>query len=140
MVAFLATCFIHSSFGWTVIPAILAEKLSTQSTTDLAERGSLDVRERQPSLQLVGLQDPVFSSQIFIPQQQLLVHRPPSKRATSMSLPSPCPADLRWAPLIAQKTYSTHGKATPIWDNCPRFLPFQLFGHTGSEFGIRARK
>src|SRR5450759_3606843 len=35
----------------------------------------LRVRKLQPPLQLAP-QDPVFSSQILIPQQQLLVHRP----------------------------------------------------------------
>ena len=43
--------------------------------TDLAERGSIGVRQLQPALQL-GLQDAVFSGQIFITRQQLLVDRP----------------------------------------------------------------
>ena len=43
--------------------------------TDLAERGSLGVRELQPPFQL-GLQDAIFGGQIFDPRQQLLVHRP----------------------------------------------------------------
>src|SRR5712671_5582521 len=43
--------------------------------TDLAERGSLGVRELQPPLQL-GLQDAIFGGQIFNPRQQLLVHPP----------------------------------------------------------------
>jgi hypothetical protein len=51
----------------------LAENLAAQSMTDLAERGSLGVRELQPSLQL-GLQDAIFGGQIFVPRQQLLVH------------------------------------------------------------------
>ena len=52
-----------------------AENLAAQSTTDFAQRSSFGVRELQPSFQL-GLQDAVFGSQIFISQQQLLVHRP----------------------------------------------------------------
>src|SRR5665647_2949948 len=53
----------------------LAECLATQSTANLAQLRSLCVRELQPPLQLAP-QNPVFSSQILIPQQQLLVHRP----------------------------------------------------------------
>src|SRR6195256_3707121 len=53
----------------------LAENLAAQSMTDLAERGSLGVRELQLSFQL-GLQDPIFGGQIFVPRQQLLVHHP----------------------------------------------------------------
>src|SRR6266852_1843418 len=53
----------------------LAKRLVAQSMCNLAELRSLGVREPQPPLQL-GLQDPIFSNQIFIPQQQLLVHRP----------------------------------------------------------------
>ena len=43
--------------------------------TDLAERGSLGVRELEPPFQL-GLQDAIFGGQIFDARQQLLVHRP----------------------------------------------------------------
>ena len=42
---------------------------------NLAERGSLGVREHQSAFQLV-FQDAVFGGQIFVPGQQLLVHRP----------------------------------------------------------------
>src|ERR1019366_10624112 len=52
-----------------------AECLATQSTANLAELRSLCVRELQPPLQLAP-QNPVFSSQILVPQQQLMVHRP----------------------------------------------------------------
>ena len=52
-----------------------AENLAAQPMTDLAERGSLGVRELQSTL-LLGLQDAVFGGQIFVPRQQLLVHRP----------------------------------------------------------------
>jgi len=51
----------------------LGENPAAQAMTNLAERGSLGVRERQPSFQL-GLQDAVFGGQIFGPRQQLLVH------------------------------------------------------------------
>src|ERR1022692_4087841 len=53
----------------------LAECLATQSTANLAELRSLCVRELQPPLQLAP-QNPVFSSQILVPQQQLMVPRP----------------------------------------------------------------
>jgi hypothetical protein len=53
----------------------LAENLAAQAMTDLAERGPLGVRELQSTFQL-GLQDAVFGGQIFVPRQQLLVHRP----------------------------------------------------------------
>jgi hypothetical protein len=46
----------------------LAENLAAQSMTDLAEPGSLGVRERHPPLQL-GLQDAIFGGQIFDPRQ-----------------------------------------------------------------------
>jgi hypothetical protein len=42
--------------------------------TNLAELGSLGVQELDPSFQL-GLQDAVFGGQIFVPRQQLLIHR-----------------------------------------------------------------
>src|SRR5674476_180490 len=53
----------------------LAECLATQSTANLAKLRSLRVRKLQPPLQLAP-QDPVFSSQILVPQQLLMVHRP----------------------------------------------------------------
>jgi hypothetical protein len=46
-----------------------------QAMSDFSERGSLDVRQLQPPFQL-GPQDAVFSDQIFVLRQQLLVHRP----------------------------------------------------------------
>jgi hypothetical protein len=39
--------------------------------TNLAERGSLGVREHQSAFQL-GFQDAVFGGQIFVPDQRLL--------------------------------------------------------------------
>ena len=53
----------------------LGENLAAQAMTDLSQRGSLGVRELQPPLQL-RLQDAVLGGQIFVPRQQLLVHRP----------------------------------------------------------------
>src|SRR5262245_19469461 len=53
----------------------VAECLAAQSTTNLAELRSLGVRQLWPTLQLAS-QDLVLSGEIFIPQQQLLVHRP----------------------------------------------------------------
>jgi len=52
-----------------------AENLAAQAMADLAERGSLGVRELQSTFQL-RLQDEVFGGQIIVPRQQFLVHRP----------------------------------------------------------------
>ena len=52
----------------------LGENLATEAMTNLAQRGLLGVREHQSAFQLV-FQDAVFGSQIFVPGQQLLVHR-----------------------------------------------------------------
>jgi hypothetical protein len=74
--------------------------------TNLTEPGSLGVREPHPSLQL-GLQDPVFGSQILVLQQQFLVHRPRDVGQHARELhesPLPfSPANPRWAPVIAPK-------------------------------------
>src|SRR6266700_2780983 len=53
----------------------LAKSLAAQPMANLAELRSLSVREAQPPLHLAP-QDSVFSGQILIPQQQLLVHGP----------------------------------------------------------------
>jgi len=52
----------------------LAEGLAAQAMANLAELRPLGIREPQAPLQM-GLQDSVFSSQILIPQQHLLVDR-----------------------------------------------------------------
>jgi hypothetical protein len=54
----------------------IPSNLPAQAMTDLAKRASLGVRELQSTFQL-GLHDAVFGGQIFVPRQQLLVHRPP---------------------------------------------------------------
>ena len=53
----------------------IGENPATQAMADLAERASLCVRELQTTFQL-RLDDAVLGSQIFVPRQQLLVHRP----------------------------------------------------------------
>ena len=53
----------------------LGKGLAAQAMTDLPEHGSLGVRELQSPIQL-ALQDAVFRGQIFVPRQQLLIHRP----------------------------------------------------------------
>src|ERR1035441_6272215 len=82
----------------------LAECLATQSTANLAELRSLCVRELQPPLQLAP-QNPVFSSQILVPQQQLMVHRPSDVGQDTCPLhKSPlCARRSARAPLIAPK-------------------------------------
>ncbi len=53
----------------------VGQNLATQAMTDLAQHASLGVRELQPTFQL-RLEDAVLGSQVFVPRQQLLVHRP----------------------------------------------------------------
>src|ERR1035437_6598507 len=53
----------------------LAECLATQSPANLPNLRSLCVRQLQPPLQLAP-QNSFISSQIPVPQQQLMVHRP----------------------------------------------------------------
>src|ERR1700730_4827978 len=53
----------------------LRESLTAYAMTDLAERASLSVPELQSPFQL-RLDDAVLGGQIFIPGQQLLIHRP----------------------------------------------------------------
>ena len=48
----------------------LGENLAAHAMTNFAERGSLGIRQLQPTFQL-GLQDAVFGSQIFVSRQQL---------------------------------------------------------------------
>jgi hypothetical protein len=108
-----SACVEGTSAGWTcnqsgvrpdgVRPGDighLAENLAAQSMTDLAERGSLGVRELQPPLQL-GLQDAIFGGQIFNPRQQLLVHHPRDEGQNARPIhSSSTPADSQ---LLAQK-------------------------------------
>src|ERR1035437_8584895 len=104
----------------------LAECLATQSTANLAELRSLCVRKLQPPLQLAP-QDPVFSSQILIPQQPLMVHRPSDVGQDTCPLHKPplCARRSARAPLIALKNlWTTRGEATPGWDNRASFLQF----------------
>jgi hypothetical protein len=73
----------------------LGKSLAAQSMTDLAQRGSLSVGELQPPLQL-GFEDAIFSGQIFIPRQQLLVHHPSDKGQDARPIhSSSTPADAR---------------------------------------------
>jgi hypothetical protein len=52
----------------------LRENLAAQPMTDLAEHASRGVRKLQPTIQL-HLEDAVLGGQIFVPRQQLPVHR-----------------------------------------------------------------
>ena len=73
----------------------LGKSLAAQSMTDLAQRGSLSVGELQPPLQL-GFEDAIFSGQILIPRQQLLVHHPSDKGQDARPIhSSSTPADAR---------------------------------------------
>src|SRR5262245_8729293 len=68
----------------------VAQCLAAKSTTNLAELHSLGVRELRPTLQLAS-QDLVLSGEIFIPQQQLLVHRPADVGQDTCPLHEPPP-------------------------------------------------
>src|SRR6266508_1140794 len=99
--------------------------------TDLAERGSLGIRELQPPLQLC-FQDAVFGGQIFISQQQLLVHRPGDVGQDARPIHSS--SDSPSAPIKLSRTSSPapSGEATPEGDKSPPFLQFQFFDLAGS--------
>src|SRR6266567_9256067 len=107
----------------------LAENLAAQSMTDLAERGSLGVRELQPPLQL-GLQDAIFGGQIFNPRQQLLVHHPRDEGQNACPIhSSSTPADSQ---LLAQKIvasgtrrgYAGNGQLT-VFSTVSIFWPYE---------------
>ncbi len=95
----------------------LAENLAAQSMTDLAERGSLGVRELQPPLQL-GLQDAIFGGQIFDPRQQLLVHHPRDEGQNARPIHSsstPADSQLLTQKIVASGTrrgYAGNGQLT----------------------------
>jgi len=74
----------------------VAECLAAQSMTNLAELRSLGVRELRPTLQLAS-QDLVLSGEIFIPQQQFLVHRPADVGQDTCPLHGPPPFARRFA-------------------------------------------
>ena len=57
----------------------VGQNRAAQAMTDLAQRASLGVREIRPTIQL-RLEDAVLGGQILVPPQQLLVHRPPSRK------------------------------------------------------------
>jgi hypothetical protein len=77
----------------------LGENLAIQAMTNLAERGSLGVREQQSAFQLV-FQDAVFAGQIFVTGQQLCCTIPVmSARMRAQSITPLC-ADRR-SPVVA---------------------------------------
>src|SRR3974390_974714 len=74
----------------------LREKLAPQPMTELAQFGSLSVRELQPPLQL-GLQNAIFGGQIFEACQQLLIHQPGDEGRDARPIHwSSTPADSRF--------------------------------------------
>src|SRR6267142_1572770 len=94
--AILAQDSVRSGYAGDV-----GENLAAQAMTDLAERASLGVRELQPTIQL-RLHDAVFGGQIFVPRQQLLVHRPRyvGQHPRPIHNGPPCPDPRRRASLI----------------------------------------
>src|SRR5215813_1743236 len=81
---------------WPRYSCDLGEGVTAQAMSDLTERGSLGVREFEPSFQLV-LQDAVFGGQIFVPRHEFLIHRPRDvgQDARPIHNGSPCP-DRPW--------------------------------------------
>src|SRR5499426_1293253 len=101
----------------------VAECLAAQSTTNLAELRSLGVRELRPTLQLAS-QDLVLSGEIFIPQQQLLVHRPADVGQDACPLHElpHLPAGSQWPPLIAGNNVTDNARrAYAEWHRLPNF-------------------
>jgi len=92
---------------WQSGSRYVAECLAAQSTINLVELRSLGVRELRPTPQLAS-QDLVLSGEIFIPQQQLLVHRPADVGQDTCPLHElpHLPGGSQWAPLIAAKKRS----------------------------------
>src|SRR6266511_4131791 len=105
--------------------------------TDLAERGSLSVRELQPPLQLC-LQDAVFGGQIFISQQQLLVHRPGDVGQDARPIHKVRLSAVGTTDRPQQMYRTNSSAATPTTDNFPSFLQFQFFDQTGWSFARSA--
>src|SRR5262249_28813222 len=107
----------------------IAECLAAQSTTNLAELRSLGVRELRPTLQLAS-QDLVLSGEIFIQQQQLLVHRPADVGQDACPLHElpHLPAGSQSAPLIAPKNVPENARRAHVeWHNCPILLAVRIF-------------
>src|SRR5262249_53144146 len=107
----------------------LFKNLAAQSMTDLAERGSLGIRELEPPFQL-GLQDPIFGGQIFVPRQQLLVHHPRDEGQDARPIhSSSTPADSR---LIAPNNCRQRHPAglRREWTTHRFFYSLNFFSHT----------
>src|SRR5262245_14307053 len=95
--------------------------------TNLAERGSLGVRELEPSFEL-GLQDAVFGGQIFVPRQQLLINRP--RDVGQDTSPNHSRFPLRRPPSSSLKcTGLACGTSILAVVNRPYSRPFQFFDH-----------
>src|SRR5262249_44282446 len=83
---------------------------------------SLGVRELWPTLQLAS-QDLVLSGEIFIPQQQLLVHRPADVGQDACPLHELplLPAGSQWPPLIAPNNVTDNARrAHAEWHKLPK--------------------
>ncbi len=66
----------------------LVERFASKPLSDFAEGDSLRVRKPQSPRQL-GSQDPILSGQVFVPQEQLLIHR--TANVSQQSQPSTVP-------------------------------------------------
>jgi hypothetical protein len=53
----------------------VGQNLAAQAMTDLAQHASLGIRQPRPAIQF-RLEDAVLGGQVFVPRQQLRIHRP----------------------------------------------------------------
>src|SRR5215471_17545430 len=95
-----------------------------------SRRASLARRPRALADLQLASQDLVLSGEIFIPQQQLLVHRPADVGQDACPLHElpHLPAGSQWAPLLAPKNSTDNARrAHAEWHNCPTFLAARIF-------------
>jgi hypothetical protein len=101
----------------------VGEILAAQPMTDLAEHASLGVRKLQPTIQL-HLEDAVLGGQIFVPRQQLLVHRPrhvgqDASSATNLQKASVPIFSTAIRPTAQNGTSATAGSPNELLANAP---------------------
>ena len=95
----------------------------------------VSVRELQSTVQL-GLLDAVLGRQVFVPSQQLLVHRPrhlgqDARSIHNCSLPYPGSATASWAVRKIVPDHLRHRYAYPAW--ALGFRPFEFFDPTTTD-------
>jgi hypothetical protein len=94
--------------------------------TNLAERGSLGVREHRSAFQLI-FQDAVFGGQIFVPGQQLLAHRPCDVGQDARPIHNGLFAPIPVVPIAKKKMYrNTSGPLCWPWTTDRPFSRFSF--------------